>query len=78
MLVFYLRGDGMITFDPLWDTLKSRNISQYTLIKEHGFSTGTLDSLRKNRSITLNTLNDLCNILQCDIKDVIEFTPDKK
>ena len=53
-------------------------MSQYTLIKEHGFSTGTLDSLRKNRSITLNTLNDLCNILQCDITDVIEFTPDKK
>ena len=68
----------MITFDPLWDTLKSRNISQYTLIKEYGFSTGTLDSLRKNRSITLNTLNDLCNILQCDITDVIEFTPDNK
>ena len=68
----------MITFDPLWDTLKSRNISQYALIKEYGFSTGTLDSLRKNRSITLNTLNDLCNILQCDITDVIEFTPDNK
>ena len=68
----------LITFDPLWDTLKAKNISQYTLIKEYSFSTGTLDSLRKNRSITLNTLNDLCNILHCDVTDVIRFTPDKE
>ena len=70
-------GVGMITFEPLWETLKRKNISQYTLIKEYGVSTGTLDALRKNRSVTLNTLNDLCNMLQCDITDIIQFTPDK-
>lgn len=68
----------MITFEPLWETLKKKNISQYTLIKEYGFSNGTLDAIRKNRSITLNTLNDICNILQCEVTDVIKFTPDEK
>lgn len=68
----------MITFDPLWDTLKRKKISQYSLIKEHGFSTGTLDALRKNKSVTLNTINDLCNILKCDISEVITFIPDEK
>ena len=67
----------MITFDPLWNTLKRKGITQYMLIKDYGFSTGTLDALRKNRSITLNTLNDLCNILQCDIIDIIQYQPDK-
>ena len=52
----------MITFDPLWETLQEKNISQYSLIKEYGFSTGTLDALRQNRSITLNTLNDICQM----------------
>lgn len=68
----------MITFGPFWDTLKRKNISQYTLIKEYGISTGTLDALRQNRSITLNTLNDLCSILQCPVSDIIVFTPDEK
>lgn len=68
----------MITFEPLWDTLKRKGISQYTLIKQYGVSTGTMDALRQNRSITLNTLNDLCNILQCEVVDVIKFIPDKK
>lgn len=66
----------MITFEPLWETMKKKNISQYSLIKDFGVSTGTLDALRQNRSITLNTLNDLCNILDCDVSDVIKHTPD--
>lgn len=67
----------MITFDPLWETLKRRGISQYVLIKEYGVSTGTFEALRKNRSITLNTLNDLCELLDCGISDIIQYTPDK-
>ncbi|MBP3500885.1 MAG: helix-turn-helix transcriptional regulator [Oscillospiraceae bacterium] len=67
----------MIVFDPLWETLEQKHISQYALIKDYGISTGTLDALRKNKSITLNTLNDLCTILQCEVSDVITFIPDK-
>ena len=43
------------------------------LIKKYNFSTGTLDALRKNRSITLNTLYDICVMLDCEITDVVEF-----
>ncbi|MBQ9513209.1 MAG: helix-turn-helix transcriptional regulator [Lachnospiraceae bacterium] len=67
----------MITFDPLWETLKKRGISQYELIHKHHVSTGTLDSLRKNKSVTLNTINDLCRIIGCDIQDIVRFLPDK-
>ena len=65
----------MIVFDPLWDTMKRRNITQYALIKEHGISTGTLDALRKNRSVTLHTINDLCRILRCGVSDIIRYAP---
>jgi len=63
----------MISYAPFWKTLKNRNISQYQLIKEYHFSTGTLDALRKNKSITLNTLHDICSLLNCSISDVVEF-----
>ena len=63
----------IISYEPLWNTLKRKEISQYILIKEYGFSTGTLDALRKNKSITLNTLHDICMMLNCDIADVVEF-----
>ncbi len=67
----------VITFEPFWETIKNKNISQYTLIKDYGFSTGTLDAMRKNESVTLKTINDICNKINCDVTDVIMYKPDK-
>lgn len=64
----------MITFEPLWETLKEKNISTYKLIYEYNLSRGMLDNLKHNRSITLKTLNDLCELLDCDITDIIKYT----
>ena len=64
----------IIIYSPLWETMKAKGITQYQLIHNYNFSTGTLDSLRKNKSITLNTLHDICEILNCDITDIVEFT----
>ncbi|MFR7589844.1 MAG: helix-turn-helix domain-containing protein [Longibaculum sp.] len=63
----------MISFEPFFETLKRKGITQYTLIKYHNVSRGTLDALRKNKSVTLNTILDLCLILDCDIQDVVKI-----
>lgn len=68
----------MISYEPLWATMKAKNISTYKLIKDYGFSKGTLDSLKHNRNVSTVTLNDLCNILSCHVEDIILITPDKK
>lgn len=57
----------MITFKPLWITLKKKNITTYDLIHHYSMSRGMLDNLKHDRSITLHTLNDLCNTFECDI-----------
>ena len=67
----------MISYAPLWETMKKRGITTYTLIKDDSFSRGTLDSLKQNRNITMATLNDLCEILSCQVQDVIQYIPDK-
>lgn len=67
----------LISYDPFFKTLKKKNISQYKLINDYGFSKGTLDSLRNNRSITLNTLEDICKLLKCEPQDIFIFKPDK-
>lgn len=66
----------MITFDPLWKTLEKKKITQYDLIEHCNMSRGMLDNLKHNRSITLKTLNELCNMLDCDITDIIQYTKD--
>ncbi len=67
----------MITFEKLWITMKAKNISQYSLIKNYGFSTGQLDRLRKNGNVNTYTLNQLCKILDCTLDDIAEFKKDE-
>ena len=66
----------MITYEPFFSTLKRKEISTYRLINNYGFSKGTLDSLKQNKNITLETLNYICNLLECEISDVIRYTKD--
>lgn len=68
----------MISYDPLWETMKRKGISTYRLIKDYSFSRGTLDSLKHDRNISTATLNDLCMILSCNVEDVVKFIPDEK
>lgn len=68
----------MITFEPLWNTLKEKGISQYTLIKKYNISTGQLDRLRKNGNVNTYTLNQLCKILDCKLDDIAQYVPSDK
>ena len=66
----------MIRYDPLWRTLKGKNISQYRLIKDYGIDKAQLQRLRDNRVVKTMILDTLCTILDCRIEDVVEFVPD--
>lgn len=67
----------MIVYDKLWETMKRKNISQYKLIKDYGFSTGQLDRLRKQESVSTHTLSQLCDILDCQLEDIAQYRRDK-
>ena len=67
----------LIIYDPLWETMRQKGITTYTLIKNYSFSRGTLDSLKHNRNISTATLNDLCKILSCNVEDVLRYVPDE-
>ena len=67
----------MISYEPLWETLQRKEITTYQLLKDYGISRGMLDNLKHNRSITMNTLNEFCKMLNCDVTDVIKFTKEQ-
>lgn len=67
----------MISYEPLYKTLKEKGISTYKLINQYGISRSLLDRLKHNKPISTVTLNDLCNILHCRVEEVILFTEDE-
>ena len=67
----------MIRYDPLWETMKRKGISQYRLLKDYHFSAGQLSRLRKNENVSTYTLNTLCSILDCRIEEIVAYFPDE-
>ena len=67
----------MISYKPLWNTMKEKNISQYQLIKVHHVSAGQLSRLRDDANVSTHTLNTLCEILDCSLSDIAIYVKDK-
>ena len=66
----------MISYRPLWETMRRKNITTYTLINRYKFSKGTLDSLKHDRNISTATLDDICRMLDCKVEDVLVYIPE--
>ena len=62
----------IVDYSPLWETMRRKAISQYRLIQS-GIDNKTLDSLKKNKNITMLTLEKLCRILDCTPNDIVKF-----
>jgi DNA-binding Xre family transcriptional regulator len=63
----------LIDYIPFWETLKKSEETTYSLINVYHISSATIDKLRKNKPVNTTTINDLCRILDCDIKDIARY-----
>lgn len=68
----------MIIYTPLWETMKKKDISTYYLINKCGISSSTIHNMKHNKGISTTTINDLCNILNCEASDIMKHIPDEK
>lgn len=71
----------MISFKPLRRLLKERGITTYFLrnkCEPYNLDSKTIKRLMTDESVSTNTLDALCNILNCNVSDIIEFTVDSQ
>lgn len=68
----------MIVYDRLWQKMKERKISQYTLIKQYHISPGQLTRLKRNESVSTHTIDVFCRILDCEVGEIMRYIPDQE
>ena len=68
----------MISYAPLWETMKKRDATTYTLQYKGGISSSTIRRMKAGESVSTNTLEALCKLLGCDLDGIVEYLPDKK
>ena len=67
----------LISYNPFFETLLRKNITEYELIFKYGISANTIHRMKKGEAITTKTLDVLCYILDCSVSDVIEHDKTK-
>lgn len=68
---------GRIIFDKLLAKMKENGITTYKIRKDKIISEHTLQSIRKNKSITTDSIAALCEVLHCQPGDIMEYVPDE-
>lgn len=67
----------MISYERLWKTMELRGTTTYTLQVKGGISSSTIRRMKAGESVSTNTLEALCRILDCTLEDIVEYLPDK-
>ena len=70
-------GIWMISYEPLFKTMKEKKITTYRLFKM-GFPQSNYYAMKHGENISTHTLNELCRLLQCRVEDVIEYIDEEK
>jgi putative transcriptional regulator len=68
----------MISYEPLWRTMANKNATTYTLQAKGGVSSSTIRRMKAGHSVSTNTLDALCKLLNCTLSDIVEYIPNEK
>lgn len=66
----------MITYEKFFKLIKIKGYSQNELIRQGIINARLLNALKNNKSITTESLNNLCNKLDCKPNDIISYKKD--
>ena len=67
----------MISYGPLFETMKKQNITSYRLFKM-GFPQSNYYAIKRGENISTHTVNELCRILHCDVGEIMKYVDDEK
>ena len=68
----------MVSYKKLWKLLIDRDMLKQDLMAAAKLSTRTMAKLSKGENVNTDMLVKICDALNCDIADIMEYVPEKK
>lgn len=65
-----------VSYKKLFSLLIEKEMSNADLQKQAGFSANIITRLKRNEYIRLQSIEKICNVLDCRVDDILEFIPD--
>lgn len=64
-----------VSYKKLFHLMIEKDISNSQLQQQAGFSANVITRLKNNRYISLDSIENICRILECGVDDILEFVP---
>ena len=66
-----------VSYKRLWKLLIDKNMTKSELTKAIGISSSTMAKMGKNENVSLEVIDKICALLECDINDILEYVSDQ-
>ncbi len=63
----------MVSYNKLWKLLIDKGLNKKELIKLSGVSSSSIAKMTKGQNVTTDVLCKICEVLNCDFKDIMEY-----
>ena len=67
-----------ISYNRLWKRLIDHDLSKTDMMHRAIISTNVLARLGKGAPVSMESMEKICKVLNCNIGDVMEFVPDNE
>lgn len=65
-----------VSYKKLFHLLIEKNMTNAQLKQETGFSANIITRLKRNGYISLESVGNICRVLNCGVDDILEFAPE--
>lgn len=67
-----------LSYNKMWKLLIDKKMSQSELRKAADIAPNTMTKLRRDEAVNLAILGRICNVLDCDFGDIMQYIKDGK
>ncbi len=67
-----------VSYKKLFHILIDRDISNVQLQKMAGYSANITTRLKNNTYVSLESIEKICKVLDCNVDDILEFVPSEE
>ena len=75
-MMFHVEGLMAVSYKKLWKLLVDHEMSKADLRKKADIAPNTMTKLRRNEYVAMPILSRICNALEADYGQIMEYVPD--
>ncbi len=80
LIDFFAEGGGIMvySYNKLWKLLIDKNMMKKDLMEKTKITSSTIAKMGRGEAVSLDVLGRICNVMECNIGDLVDFVKEGK